>query len=177
MIIVFSFEKILESLLSLLFRKFCSCNVLLFVCCCLQPWWSNKSNFVLGLVALCSLSTRWLRGSKIHHQQDSMQDSKVYTTIVRIFFNIFSICVLVYCLGFNQNMLQNWFMWTCCTWFNFSYQKEAMCWYCMSHQLVSTWCEFNDLLRFLKNVLQGSLGLVNKMEKANFNKRKETIWI
>jgi len=56
------------------------------------------------------------------------------------FFNIFSLCVLAHCLGFNQNMLQNWFMWTCCTWFSCNCQKEALCWYCMSHQLVSTWC-------------------------------------
>lgn len=163
-----------ESLLSLYSDNFA--NVLFFVCCCLQPWWSNKSNFVLCLVALCSLSTRWLRGSKIHLQQDSTQDSKVYTTVVFFFF-IFNVCVLAHCLGFNQNMLQYWFMWTCCTWFSFNYQEEALCWYCMSRQLVSTWCEFNDLLRFFKNVLQGSLGLVNKMERADFTNRKEPIWI
>jgi len=92
-------------------------------------------------------------------------------------FNIFSIFAVAHCFGFNQNMVQIWFMWTCCTWFSLNYQMEALCWYCMSHQLVSTWCEFNDLLRFLKNVLQGSLGLVIKMEKADFSNRKEPIWM
>lgn len=117
-------------------------------------------------VAAKSTTTRILRRTARFIQQLS-----------DFFFNIFNICVLAHCLGFNQNMLQNWFMWTCCTWFSFNYQEEALCWYCMSQQLVSTWCEFNDLLRFLTNVLQGSLGLVNKMEKSDFTNRKEPIWI
>jgi len=106
-IIVFSFEKMFESLLSLYSDNFADIMYcFLFVAVCSLDGLTNQILFcVLSLsaasqpddyVAAKSTTTRILRRTARFIQQLS-----------DFFFNIFNICVLAHCLGFNQNMLQN----------------------------------------------------------------------
>lgn len=139
-------------------QQICSIFVLYLVAVCSFDSLTNLFLFCVlsQSFSLWSLSTRWLRGSKIHHQQASTPDNKVYITVVTLFFNVFAFQYVCYkmfpcSLPVVQNKIYlcftNWCKTVTFGYILKNYQEEVLCWYYISHQLVRTWCGFNDLHR------------------------------